>query len=280
MKKLNSKNNFLGLDDKNSSYNDSQVIITPVTLNKNSVNKSILSILKESHRLSTYDEEQKREISLEKGICTLETKKITSSEKSLKQLEQEIGNHIDKGKYPVILGSENIISLPVYKANASKYKDLSLLSLSAYSNLSYINRNNLIAKISELNKDIMEVGIRSISKEELTLKNERRIKIFYSREIKLGMYGDNWQELIAKDLQQNVFIIFDLSVFDPSVIKTVPAEPGGLFWDEIMNLIKIVGIDKNIVGLCITGFNHSKSESNDSYLIAKLIYKILNYMFS
>lgn len=280
MKILNSKNNFLGLDNKNSSYNNSQVIIMPVTLNKNSVNKSILSILKESHRLSTYDEEQKREIAFEKGICTLETNKFTSSEKSLKRLEQEIENQIDKRKCAIIIGSEKVISLPVYNAHVNKYQNLSILYFSAYSNLSYQNGNNLIAKISEHKNDIIEVGVRSISKEELKLKNERRIKIFYSREIKLGMYGDNWQEITAKDLLNNVLIIFDLNAFDPSVIKTNQSEPGGLLWDEIMNLIKIVGIDKNIVGLCITGFNSSKCDINDSYIVAKLIYKILNYKFS
>jgi len=285
MKELNSKKNFLGLDKKNSSYEESQIIIIPVTFNKKYIDKSISSILKYSRFIGEYDEEQKRDISLERGICTLETLKLFPSEKSLVIVEREINRHIQDGIFTVILGSEKIISLPSFLAHQKKYENLSLVCFSAFASINNLDKNkrdtnSLLTKLSDYASDVVLIGTRSISKEEINVKNNRNIKIFFTREIRLGMYGDNWQEIAVKNLKENVFIIFDLSVFDPSLINSINSEPGGLFWDEIMNLLKIIGLDKNIVSLCITGFHSSKCTSKDSYLIAKLIYKIANYKFS
>ena len=125
---------------------------------------------------------------------------------------------------------------------------------------------------------IVQVGVRAQSKDENEFRKRNGIRTFYAREIKMGMYGENWQEMAARILSENVYITFDLDGFDPSVLPaTGRPEPGGLFWDETLNLLKIVCHDKNIVGIDITGLVPSRSNGSSNYTAAKLLYKILNY---
>ena len=57
-------------------------------------------------------------------------------------------------------------------------------------------------------------------------------------------------------------------------------EPGGLFWDETLNIIKIAAKNSNIVGADI---NELCSDQRDltliTFLVAKLAYKILSYKY-
>jgi len=78
-----------------------------------------------------------------------------------------------------------------------------------------------------------------------------------------------------------MFIItFDVDVFDPSLLAaTGTPEPGGLLWDETMNLLKIVGMDKHIVGFDVVELAPSKAHPSSNYTVAKLVYKLLNYAF-
>ena len=89
-----------------------------------------------------------------------------------------------------------------------------------------------MARVAEFNKNIVQVGIRAQCKDESDFRKKNNIRTFYMREIKLGMYGENWQELVSKSLSENVYITFDVDGFDPSLIAaTGTPEPGGLFWD-------------------------------------------------
>ena len=83
-----------------------------------------------------------------------------------------------------------------------------------------------------------------------------------------------------KGLSDNVYITFDIDGFDPSVVSaTGTPEPGGLFWDETLDLIKLVGKKKNIVGFDVVELAPSKFHTVSNFITAKLVYKILNYAY-
>jgi agmatinase len=293
MKELGNRNNFLGIDKKYSNYKDSKIVILSAPLEKTvtygkGTSKGPQEILKASHFVEYYDEEQNREICFEKGICTLEPISFPklSLEKSLAKINHEVSTCLIKDKFVVTLGGEHTISSSAIKAHNDKYSNLSILQIDAHSDLrtSYEGSKNshasVMARVAEFNSNIIQVGVRAQCKEENHLAREKKIKTFYAREIKLGMYGNNWQELVAKELRDNVYITFDLDGFDPSILPaTGTPEPGGLFWDETMNLLKIVGMDKTIVGFDVTELAPSKNHHASNYTAAKLVYKILNYAF-
>lgn len=293
MKELEIKKNFLAIDKKYSNYKDSKIVILSAPLEKTvsygkGTSRGPKEILKASHFVEFYDEEQSREICFEKGICTLEPLNLQklSVEKSLDKIYKEVSKLIDAGKFVVTLGGEHSLSTAPIKAYHEKFENLSILQIDAHSDLresyegSKYSHASVMARIAEFNTKIVQVGIRAQCKEEVEFRKQKGIRTFYAREIKMGMYGDNWQELVSRNLTDNVYITFDVDGFDPSFMPaTGTPEPGGLFWDETMNLLKIIGMDKNIVGFDVVELAPSKVNPSSSFIAAKLVYKILNYAF-
>ncbi|MCL6100090.1 MAG: agmatinase [Bacteroidetes bacterium] len=293
MKELGVKENFLGLGKKYSNYKDSKIVILSAPLEKTvtygkGTGKAPKEILKASHYVEYYDEEQSREICFERGICTLDQlsfQKLTV-EKSLTKIYSEAKNHLSNDKFVVTLGGEHSLSYGAIKAHHEKFPNLSILQIDAHSDLrdsyedSKYSHACVMARVSEFNTKIVQVGVRAQSIEENEFRKQKQIRTFYSREIKMGMYGDDWQEIVARNLTENVYVTFDLDGFDPSILPaTGTPEPGGLFWDETMYLLKIIGLDKNIVGFDVTELAPSKVHPASNYTAAKLVYKILNYAF-
>ena len=293
MKELGIRKNFLAIEKEYSNYKDSEIVIVSAPLEKTvsygkGTGRGPEEILKASHYVEFYDEEQKRELCFEKGICTLEPLNLQklSIEKSLDKIYKEVASHIDAGKFTVTLGGEHSLSTAPIMAHYERFPELSVLQFDAHSDLresyegSKYSHASVMARVAEFNPDIVQVGIRAQCKDEAEFRKAKGIKTFYSREIRLGMYGENWQEIVANNLKKNVYITFDVDGFDPSFMPaTGTPEPGGLFWDEVMNLLKIVGQEKNIVGFDVVELAPDKFHTSSNFVAAKLVYKMLNYAF-
>ena len=79
---------------------------------------------------------------------------------------------------------------------------------------------------------------------------------------------------------KTIYLTFDVDGFDSSVMPaTGTPEPGGLFWDETLNIIKIAAKNSNIVGADINELSPIKGFNSYNFLVAKLIYKIISYSF-
>jgi agmatinase len=291
MKEADKKNSFLALDNKSISYKDSEIVILPIEYSdfakKNSQSNSSREIIKASACLEKYDEEMGRDLQSQTGICTSRALNLLSSsyKKASTRIAAEITQLIEDRKFVVSICGSHSIALPIMKTVSEKFTNLSILHLDSKANLKSgkeikTNHDGLISLASEFNSKIIQVGIRSMSFEENELRKETQIRQFQTREIKMGMYGSDWQEIVEKNLSDNVYITIDLSVFDSYIFPNVETpEPGGLFWDELLCLLKIVGQRRKIVGFDICGLIPNKIHSSSNYFAAKLIYKILNYSF-
>ncbi len=79
-------------------------------------------------------------------------------------------------------------------------------------------------------------------------------------------------------LSENIYITFDLDAFDPSVMPAVGTpEPGGLFWDETLELIAMTALSKKIVGADIVELAPIPGLSYPDFTAARLAYKIIAY---
>ena len=56
-------------------------------------------------------------------------------------------------------------------------------------------------------------------------------------------------------------------------------EPGGLFWDDVMAILKTVCKNSNIIGADINELAPIKNFDSYNFLVAKLAYKILSLAF-
>ncbi|MFH0735042.1 MAG: agmatinase [bacterium] len=292
MKELGIKSNFLAIEKEFSNFKDSKIVVLSAPFEKSvsygkGTKKGPKEIIKASHYVEFYDEELDRELCFEKGICTLEPLKLAklSAKKALELIYSTTLELINKEKFVVTLGGEHSISYAPIKAHLEKYANLSIIQIDAHSDLrdsyqgSKYSHASVMARVAELTKDITQIGIRAQCIEEAKFIKENGIKTFYSRDIRLGKY-ENWQEKVVSGLQENVYITFDVDGFDPSFLPaTGTPEPGGLMWDEIMNLFALIGRTKNIVGIDVVELAPDEKLPLSSFSAAKLTYKLLNYAF-
>jgi agmatinase len=294
MKELTIKNNFLAIEKEHSAYKDSEIVVLSAPFEAtvsygHGTKNGPKAILNSSHYVEFYDEEFDRELCFEKGICALAPMKFEklSVKKSLDLIQKNVAQVLKDDKFPVDLGGEHSISAPIVKAFSEKYDNLSILQFDAHSDLrseyngSPYSHASVMARISEFNKNIVQVGIRAQCIDEAKFIKENNIDTYYMRFIRSGKYGDwLWMGDAISKLEENVYITFDVDGFDPSLMpSTGTPEPGGLFWDETVEFLKMVGKERNIVGFDVVELAPAKAVPSSDFIAAKLTYKLLNCAF-
>lgn len=295
-KTLNIEKNFLGIEAQYSNLEDSKVVIVPIPYELTvsyggGTAKGPEAILKASHYVELYDEETGREVYRELGIATLEPLNLKGlSEKDALGLIFDTCNKlISKGKFIISLGGEHTITQALIAPFANEYKNLSVLHIDAHSDLrneylgNKLSHACVMARVCEyLNpENLVQVGIRALCKEEAEFLKEKNITTLYSHEIRTGKYdkfGKTWQEYVIKKLTENVYLTFDVDGMDPSIMpSTGTPEPNGLYWEEIMKLLSLLGKHKNVVGCDIVELAPIEKLHHPDLTTAKLASKMINY---
>ncbi len=289
MNYLSNKKGFLGVD--NNFNFKAKAIVIPFGLEKtvsygSGTKNGPKEIIKASHQVELYDEELNCEPYKKIGIKTLKPFKIDKNiVKALKQISKINEENLKKKIFPLVLGGEHTITPGCIAPFVKKYDKLCLLHFDAHADLRESYNGNKFSHASAIrrcldhkNISVISFGIRNISSSEIYFlnKNSSRIKIFWSKNKK------KWDLKKFKKLIKNktVYLTFDVDGLDSSVMPaTGTPEPGGLFWDETLDIIKIAFKNSNIVGADINELSPIKGFDSYNFLVAKLAYKILSYKF-
>ena len=289
MKYLSNKNGFLGIDNKFDIKQKS--IVIPFGLEKTvsyggGTKYGPKEIIKASHQVELYDEELNCEPFKVIGVKTIKPFKISKNiNKALKQISHLNQKSIEKNLFPLTLGGEHSITVGCIEPFVKKYKNVTILQIDAHADLRNSYNNQKYSHASAMrrcldfkNVNLISVGIRNISKEEIPFlkKNTNRIKIFWAKDQK------KWNLKYFKKLikNKNVYLTFDVDGLDSSIMPaTGTPEPGGLFWYESLSLIKTTFINANVIGADINELAPIKGFNSYNFLVAKLAYKILAYKF-
>ena len=289
MNYLSNKQGFLGIDNKFKIKE--KVIVVPFGLEKTvsygeGTRNGPKEIIKASHQVELYDEEFHCEPYKRIGIKTLKPFKIDKNIKKALEKISEINEEILYKKiFPLTLGGEHSITPGCISPFVKKYNNLCLLHFDAHADLRESYNGEKFSHASAIrrcldhkNVSVISFGIRNISKNEITYlnKNSSRIKIFWAKD------KNKWNLNKFKKMIKNktVYLTFDVDGFDSSIMPaTGTPEPGGLFWEETLDIIKIAVKNSNIVGADINELSPIKGFNSYNFLVAKLAYKILSYKF-
>ena len=289
MKYLSNKNGFLGIDNK-FNFKEKAVVI-PFGLEKtvsygSGTRNGPKEIIKASHQVELFDEELDKEPYKEIGIKTLKPfkikKKIISALDQLSRINYDI---LLKKKLPIVLGGEHSLTIGSIRPFVRKYKEIVLLHFDAHADLRESYNNEKYSHASAIkrcldfnNVKVVSFGIRNLSEFEMNFykKNKKRIKIFWAKDKK------KWNLNSFRNLIKNktVYLTFDVDGLDSSIMPaTGTPEPGGLFWDDVLPIIKKVCKISNIIGVDINELAPIKNFNSYNFLVAKLAYKIVSYIF-
>ena len=281
------RNNFLGLEKKYCDKTDSSIVILPLGFDKTTTyihgsDKGPKAIIDASKNLELYDIETDFEV-YKYGIYTAPEKKYSTSIKMLSSVSLDVKNYLKEKKFVVTIGGEHSISFAPIEAHGDFFNSFSVLHFDAHSDLrpSYDNTPHSHASVmSQVKKipavkNIVSVGIRSMDKEEKKFVDPKCC--FFAHDIH---HNNNWMEKATSLLSENIYITFDLDVFDSSLMPaTGTPEPGGLFWHQVSEFLQLVSLKKNIIGFDVVELCPIKNFVAPDFLAAKLIYKILCLSF-
>ena len=289
LKYLLNRKGFLGIDNK---FNfKEKVVIVPFGLEKTvsyggGTKNGPKEIIKASNQVELYDEELHCEPYKKIGIKTLKPFKIDKNiDKALKKISTINKEILDKKLFPMTLGGEHSITPGCINPFVKRFKKICLLHFDAHADLRNSYNGEKFSHASAIrrcldfkNTSLISFGIRNISESEIPFlkKNKSRINIFWAKD-KLKWDLKKFKKMIKN---KTVYLTFDVDGFDSSIMPaTGTPEPGGLLWDETLNIIKIAAKNSNIVGADINELAPIKGFNSYNFLVAKLAYKILSYKF-
>ena len=289
MKYLSNKKGFLGINNK---FNGKEkVVIIPFGLEKtvsygSGTKNGPQEIIKASHQVELFDEDLNCEPYKKIGIKTLKPFAIKKNMKDDLNQIAKINDRLIKQKlFPMVLGGEHSITPGCIIPFVKKYNNLCLLHFDAHADLRESYNGNKFSHASAIrrcldykNVSVISFGIRNISAGEILYlkKNNKRIKIFWAKD------KNQWNLNLFKKIIKNkkVYLTFDVDGFDSSIMPaTGTPEPGGMYWDETIKIIKIATKNSIIVGADINELSPIKGFDTYNFLVAKLAYKILSYRF-
>lgn len=298
MKIMKQSDGFLGIEEGDISYEEAKAVIIPFGLEASvsyggGTNLGPQAMIDASHEVELFDEQLWCEPYRQIGIATLATPVIKQPiPDALKQLQQLVQQVLDDGKFPFVFGGEHSITAGAIRPYAEKYDDLVMLHFDAHADLRDGYEGEHYSHAAALRRCIdddevanrgfhitlVSCGIRNISAGEIPFldANRDRIHIYWAKDKKRW----NINDIISHVKGKPVYLTFDVDGFDGSLMPaTGTPEPGGMFWDDVMEIITETAKVSTIVGADINELAPIEGWHACDFLAAKLAYKILGLTF-
>uniref|UniRef100_A0A7C2VDW3 Agmatinase n=1 Tax=Ignisphaera aggregans TaxID=334771 RepID=A0A7C2VDW3_9CREN len=208
---------------------------------------------------------------------------------SLNRIERVVGELIDAKRVVFVLGGEHTITLPAFKALASKSSKPCLLVFDAHTDLrdeylgSRYNHATVVRRILEETKGrIVLVGARAVSREEVEASKRlnHRINII---SIWQGNIPTDLATRVLKPLEEcsDIYVSIDIDFLDPSYAPGVQTpEPLGIDPLTLLNLLRLVaGKNIRIVDIVEVSPPHDPADVT-SFLAAKIIIEFASLIYA
>jgi agmatinase len=277
------KNNYAGIPDKYARIDEAQVVLIPVPYDGTSswqkgADKGPEAFLEASANMELFDIETRTEVYRRGIYLAPPVTENSSPEKMVEAVHKTTKNYIKQDKFVTVFGGEHSVSIGTIRAFNEAFEDLTVVQIDAHADLrpeyegSSCNHACAVHEASKI-ANLVQVGIRSMDVSELDHMDENQVYFAHN------LYED-WMDDAIGQMTPNVFITIDLDAFDPSIMQsTGTPEPGGLFYYETLEFLKMMFKKKNVVGFDIVELCPNDVDKSSDFLAAKLYYKMLSYKF-
>ncbi len=281
--------NFLGIPEEEHTLERSRVVVLPVPYERTvsygvGTKNGPSAILEASHYVELYDDELDEEV-YRIGIHTLPAwlPDNMEPEACVEALEEVVAELLAKSKFVLTLGGEHTIAAGPIRAHRARYPGMSILHFDAHGDLrdEYEGQKHSHACAArrwiELDIPTVQVGIRSISKEEVDFVRKTGLLVVSNREMHRS---DDWIPGALSRLTEEVYITFDVDFFDGSLVPgTGTPEPGGGTYDQALTILRRVATAKRIIGADVVEHSPIPGNRAPDFMVAKLCQKLLGYTF-
>ncbi len=169
---------------------------------------------------------------------------------SLDLIRKALRKILSEKKFPILLGGDHLITLPIVEEILRLHPHLHLLQIDAHTDLredylgDTLSHSTVMKRVVDLVGEgrLFQVGIRSGIEEGFRLA--RRMKSI------VPLDQDSLRSMVKRLRNKPVYVTLDLDVIDPSLLPGVGTpEPGGLTFQGFLSLLK------QIQSLRVIGFD-------------------------
>jgi len=208
----------------------------------------------------------------------------TDAQKTVDMTELVVEDILAAGKMPVALAGEHTVTLGIAKGLGAKAAKTAIVSFDAHLDLRTeflgltLSHTTFMQLISETVKPakIIEVGTRSVCKEELAYAKKAGVEFFTSQQIiKQG------SEQIVKQLKEklapyeNVYLTVDMDVVDPAFVPAVQnPEPEGITTTALLDIVCAL-CDKRVIGFDVLEIAPIYDQGVSAVVAAKVMFEML-----
>jgi agmatinase len=182
-------------------------------------------------------------------------------------------------KFILALGGEHSITPALVKTVRKQYENLSVLHIDAHADLrqeyhgSQFSHACAMRRVHDMHIPFVQVGIRSFDKEQHDFMVANKLHVYSPTAI---AHKPDWIRDVLGGLTEHVYLSVDIDGLDPSVAPgTGTPEPGGLTYQQLVDLILALGRTKTIVSADIVEVVPHISGVVTEFLAARLAYKII-----
>jgi agmatinase len=264
--------------DADSSFDKAQFVILGVPFDgtcsfRKGARFAPKSIREESYNLETYLFDH--DIDLEDvPFHDLGDVKCESLENMMGGVGRSVGDILEKGKFPIIIGGEHSLTPP----SVRKFENVGVIILDAHLDFrdEYLEERNSHAcatrRVSELVgiENVLTIGVRSMEKKEKEEGDKLGLKYIDASKLKkLGI-----KKALENIEWKSIYLSIDMDFFDPSYAPGVGnPEYFGLSPLDAKECIDILA--PRLVGFDITEVSPPFDNGNTSSLAARLIREVI-----
>ena len=203
--------------------------------------------------------------------------------KTCLNLKTTISEILNMGLAPLTIGGDHSISYCILKAmkenDGLNLQNITIIYFDAHMDLRNLymgdkySHATVMRRIFEMDpKDMIQIGARSSSEEEITFAREKNLSIFTSYDV-----DEKLEEIITflKNIKGPIYLSFDIDVLDPAYAPSVGTPSScGLNPKQVEKLIYSLK-GKKIVGFDIVEVSSTHIGDITSLNAAKIIYDVL-----
>jgi agmatinase len=241
------------------------------------------AILEASHQVETHDDETG--VSLEDlSFAVAPAVEPGGSDPAAyaARVEEAVAGVVQRGAVPFVLGGEHSVTIGAVRAVRRTHPKAHLLTIDAHADLrdSYDGSDHSHACVTRRLLDggaATIVGVRSYSAEEARVAaRDGRVRLVPARAVIRRRVDP--ADLVSS-LGDPVYVSFDVDGLDPGVIPdTGTPEPGGLAWDDALDILRAVLARRRIVGMDVVELAPRPGSRVSDFAAARLVAKMLTYL--
>jgi agmatinase len=211
----------------------------------------------------------------------------TDTEKTLDMLRLVVEDIVAGGKMPVAIGGEHTATLGILRGFGEKAEKTAIVSFDAHLDLRgeflglKLSHTTWMRLVSQQVKPakIIEVGTRSVCKEELNYARKAGIEFFTTQQIKQeGAEGAVAQLKHKLAPYDNVYLSVDMDVLDPAYAPAVQnPEADGISTSKLLDIACAL-CDNRVIGFDVLEIAPAYDQGISAVAAAKVMFEMLCHL--